>query len=421
MTSSHPPESRADDQGASSACRAPAGPRRRAYAVRSAAPGSVDLSAALLERSAELASRWREALADRLDLEPERVLPSGDRNRVARLVAAVIDAPAHGADSPIERLDAPGPESVPEDVLDTLRELSIMRREQLYPLGQVLLELGLLQRILFEAMEEEAERLARAADVIRAGSRIAAGVQLLGAVLAHLYVEGLEEERAFDGPHLFGRMLGHEIREPLNAALLASEALHDGSARMSAENREALLAAVPRNLRRTADLIHSVTLLTQPDSGAPTGCVRRLDAVVEQVLSDLRGKASQNGVRMAAEHPLPDVRVDASRLQLIVYNLVSNALKYCDTDKDERWVRVRAVVCDEVGCRIEISDNGLGIAEEEQARVFDRFYRVDGGSAQGIGLGLAIAREAARQLGASIDLESRRGVGSTFAVSVPLR
>jgi signal transduction histidine kinase len=117
--------------------------------------------------------------------------------------------------------------------------------------------------------------------------------------------------------------------------------------------------------------------------------------------------------------------VDSARLELVILNLVSNAIKYCDPDKFDRWVEI-AADRNETGCTLSVRDNGLGIPDSDQAAIFDRFFRahshLDGElGVSGTGLGLAIVVECVRELGASIACHSTPGEGSTFVVQLPGR
>ena len=117
--------------------------------------------------------------------------------------------------------------------------------------------------------------------------------------------------------------------------------------------------------------------------------------------------------------------MDSARLELVVLNLVSNAIKYCDPDKPERWVEIAADHNDGAYA-LSVRDNGLGIPDSDQAAIFDRFFRahshLDGElGVSGTGLGLAIVAECVRELGASIACHSTPGEGSAFVVQLPNR
>jgi len=374
-----------------------------------------DVTAALRERSTEVAHRWRAALVDVLDLERDAVLPPGDANRIARLVAHVLEA----EEAPL----LPQGAMLPADVRETLREYARLRIAQLYGLDQVLSELALLQDLWFEALHEESPVGVRAADLVTTAAQVASGTQRLTAALAALWQDEIDARRASEDSDLFVRALGHEVQDPLNAAIVAAEVLAEDDGALDPARRRAMLQTVPRNLRRTCDLIGAIRLLARPDEDEDgRRRLRPLDTLVDQVLDDLRPLADHHQVLLAVDGALPGASVDGLRLHLVLRNLLDNAIRYSDGRKSSRWVRVTART-DGGRCRIEVADNGMGIPEAEQDRVFDRAYRVqrsEGAAVAGKGLGLAIVREALRQMGGRIQLDSRDGIGSTFTLAVPL-
>ena len=108
------------------------------------------------------------------------------------------------------------------------------------------------------------------------------------------------------------------------------------------------------------------------------------------------------------------------RVEQILTNLVDNAINYSGEDSEES-IRVYGVAS---GVKIEVSDNGIGIPEEEYERIFERFYRVDKGRSRnsgGTGLGLSIVRNLVRIFGGDIKVKSALGEGSTFIVYLPFR
>jgi signal transduction histidine kinase len=111
------------------------------------------------------------------------------------------------------------------------------------------------------------------------------------------------------------------------------------------------------------------------------------------------------------------LKTDRVRLNIILSNLVSNAIRYQNTVDRNPEVRIRVDV-DTNGCTFCVSDNGIGITQENQDRIFDMFYRVSEQSA-GSGLGLYIVKEAVDKLNGTIKLESTLGVGSTFTIWIP--
>jgi len=117
---------------------------------------------------------------------------------------------------------------------------------------------------------------------------------------------------------------------------------------------------------------------------------------------------------VAGEH-LPDVHVDRERVELVLSNLVANALKHTPRGGA---VEVSAVE-GEGSVRFEVKDTGPGIAPEHHDRIFEKFYRVPGAASGGVGLGLYLAREIVEAHGGRIGVESAPGLGSRFWFTMP--
>jgi signal transduction histidine kinase len=116
--------------------------------------------------------------------------------------------------------------------------------------------------------------------------------------------------------------------------------------------------------------------------------------------------------------------VDVGRLELLLVNLLSNAVKYSDQNKAERYVSVSGGDGEDGWCRLEVSDNGVGIPDHALTVIFQRFTRVhadrdDLSHITGLGLGLAIAEDCVRALGGRIDVRSVEGEGTTFVANLP--
>lgn len=116
-------------------------------------------------------------------------------------------------------------------------------------------------------------------------------------------------------------------------------------------------------------------------------------------------------------HPGSKFYGSRMKLYLILLNLVSNAIKYYDPDKEQSFVRMQVYRTNDQAL-IEIEDNGMGIATDLQERVFDMFYRATE-SSEGSGLGLFIVKETIERLGGSIELTSTPGIGTTFHLKIP--
>lgn len=221
--------------------------------------------------------------------------------------------------------------------------------------------------------------------------------------------------------HAAVAMIAHDLRTPIASVLGYSGVLHEEPG--LSEHGRAGVAAIRRNAEHLLALANDVLDVARMESGTMT--VQRIDMdpamVIAEVLAACRPLAEAKGLVLSAscESPIPRrLESDPLRLRQIVMNLVANAIAY--TPKGS--VRV-VLMADESRLRIEVRDTGIGMNAEQVGRLFRPFSRVGGAAARsdgGTGLGLHIARDLARRLGGDIDVQSREGVGSTFAASVAM-
>ena len=116
--------------------------------------------------------------------------------------------------------------------------------------------------------------------------------------------------------------------------------------------------------------------------------------------------------------PVPDVMIDREKFEQVVNNLLSNAIKYTDAGGN---ITV-SVASHDGGVRLSVQDTGIGIAAEDLAKVFTKFYRVRTGSRsgpKGTGVGLALVKSVAEGHGGSVSVTSTVGIGSTFSIEIP--
>jgi len=140
---------------------------------------------------------------------------------------------------------------------------------------------------------------------------------------------------------------------------------------------------------------------------------------VHDVVAEHAGRAEAGGVRLEVPPPptLPLLRGDLAQIERALSNVLDNALRHTPAGGA---VRVTVAAVDDA-VRIRVEDQGVGIAPEHQARVFERFYRVaPGRGGSGSGLGLAIARRIAELHGGTIELASTPGEGTTVTLTLPL-
>ena len=156
-----------------------------------------------------------------------------------------------------------------------------------------------------------------------------------------------------------------------------------------------------------------------------------LPAAAAEAVRQLRQLARARDVAVRLSPDLPPVEVNAAAVELCLTNYISNAIKYSDPAKTERWVEIRSRLEQprnndgSADLIVEVSDNGLGVPEEARRKLFDRFFRahVDGAvsGVEGTSLGLSIVRETVAMLGGRAWAEPGTAGGSVFAFSLPFR
>lgn len=211
--------------------------------------------------------------------------------------------------------------------------------------------------------------------------------------------------------------LVHELGRPLAALQAAIHALMQG-ADDDPVLRQELLGGMDAQVERLKPLLDNLASLHGGLSGAME--LRRapvsLSDWLPRVASTWREAAEQKKLKWAQEIPenLPPVSIDADRMAQVVGNLVSNAIKYTPEGGGEIVLRASASR-DEM--RVEVQDSGIGISHADLPHIFDPFYRGQNARfPQGLGLGLAIARDVVNAHGGRIEVESESGKGSKFAV-----
>jgi heavy metal sensor kinase len=229
-------------------------------------------------------------------------------------------------------------------------------------------------------------------------------------------------EIAFNRVTEFTADASHELRTPIS--LIRTEAeLALRRSRGEDEYREAL-RHILLEAERTTSLIEELLALARADSGRQELNIQSIDlrGTLQEVASGWRQVANVRGIQFNERILDVELRVlgDATALRRVLDVLLDNAFKY--TPRPGGMVSLGA---EEIGGRavISVRDNGIGIAEEEQKRIFERFYRVDKARSRemgGAGLGLSIAQWIVQQHHGEIVVESALGAGSIFRVKLPL-
>jgi two-component system phosphate regulon sensor histidine kinase PhoR len=215
--------------------------------------------------------------------------------------------------------------------------------------------------------------------------------------------------------------VSHELRTPLSLIKGYVETLLDG-AKDNPEVQIKFLQTIQRNAERLQFLIEDLLTISELESGRLQMNLQpiKLQPLVERVLEDHKSQANAKKVALANGVPDLVVEADAERLQQVLGNLISNAIKY---GRSEGRVEVNACKTDEA-VELCVRDDGPGIPHEALERVFERFYRVDKArsrDAGGTGLGLSIVKHIVQTHGGRVWAKSESGQGAAFFFTLPDR
>ncbi|HEX3776405.1 MAG TPA: ATP-binding protein [Polyangiaceae bacterium] len=214
--------------------------------------------------------------------------------------------------------------------------------------------------------------------------------------------------------------VSHDLKTPLAAIIAAGSTLRDPEARLDEATRAELLNTIVEAAERLDGVVTNLLSATRLDSGAlelTTGA-EEVEELIGAVLSRFSERLRQRAVTLDVPKDLPQVRVDAQLIELVLVNLVENSLRYTS---EGSALHIRAGASPD-GVLVEVADEGPGISPDELEKVFEKFYR--GRAARqndgGTGLGLMICRAAILAHGGRIAAKQRPGGGAAIEFSLPI-
>ena len=238
--------------------------------------------------------------------------------------------------------------------------------------------------------------------------------KIIGMVV--LLFDVTERENAEKMRREFTANVSHELKTPLHTISGCAEMLESGEVRQ--EDQKKFVHLIYTQAQRMITLVQDILYISHLDEGAVDMNRESIDlcAMTEKVIESLTQEAAKKHVSMNFHADGDDKYVGVPRLtESIIFNLIDNAIKY-----NKEGGEVNITVKNEPHAFVySVSDTGIGIPKEDQARIFERFYRVDKSRSReigGTGLGLAIVKHAAALQNAQVRLESRLGEGSAFTV-----
>src|SRR5579871_134121 len=235
--------------------------------------------------------------------------------------------------------------------------------------------------------------------------------------------QALETARsAAEAKSRFLASMSHELRTPLNAIIGFSEMMYDGKLGDIPSDHRECLQDILTSARHLLRLISDILDLSKIEAGKMEFCPEpcRVEELVAEVRDVIRPLAEKKAIELRMDLPthIPAV-LDASRFKQILYNYLSNAVKFTP-DSGCITVRIRL---ESTHFRLEVEDNGIGIAPSEIPKLFHEFQQLANSrrAEQGTGLGLALTRRIVEAQGGSVGVRSTPGAGSVFSAVLPLQ
>ena len=379
-----------------------------------------------------LAAKWLARLRELLTVTANEVFPSEQLlDHIPSLVDEIAGYLAAPADQAIAANAA---------VMDKARELGLLRHRQHASAHQLLHEYEILGEILEHFLAEETALLAlqpSIAECFDVQRRLTGAVRVLMRTTVDTFISEytttIQEQN--ERIKAFNRAASHELRSPIGTLRFASALLDNEVVRQDPHRLAKVASTVKSSADRLAWLVENLQRIARISDlvDVPSEQLVDLTALGQEVARQLEEMATARGVAIRIEPDLPEMVADPARLELVLLNLVANAIKYSDPQKPEPFVEVvharrhvDAVVGDEAHTfTLCVRDNGLGIAEADQPAIFDRFFRAHAHRDQelgvtGTGLGLAIVIDCVQALGGAIRCESRTGEGTAFFITLPI-
>lgn len=240
---------------------------------------------------------------------------------------------------------------------------------------------------------------------------------------AMVIIEDVTQQRVADeARNAFVAQATHELRTPLtNIRLYVETAIDEG------ENNPAVRAkalnVINQEVRRLENIVGEMLSVSEIEAGSfkLNRAEVRLDALFEELQTDYDAQAREKQIRFKLNLPpkLPAIKADREKIAMALHNLLGNAMKYTPS---EGQVTLNVSI-DNTLLTVDVADTGLGISDEDQKKIFEKFYRAKDpriGKIPGTGLGLTLAREVMRLHGGDITVQSQIDKGSTFTLTLPI-
>ena len=388
---------------------------------------NTELASALAERlrdaKIELVRRWLDRITARVTTNPAHIFPSDELlDHVPLLIEGIADfVEGKSVDPDLE---------IP--VAGKARELGALRHAQGFDAYEILKEHELLAGILFNYLGEIADEVkvpATRRDLARCWHRVSQAVEVIRQTtmmhFLHLSAERVRERE--ERLRRFNRMVSHELKNHVGAIKGAAVLLREPW--LADEQRVRFQVMISDNAAGLERVLTNLEALSRLDSESRQRRNVLLPQAAAEAARQLRRAAEARGVKIRIAEGLPRVEVDAAVVELSLVNYLSNAIKYSDASKKERWVEIRGELQFGVPPAsgeliVRVRDNGIGVPPEAREQLYEQFFRAHGDTVTGVegsGLGLSIVRETVESMDGRAWAEFPDEGGTVFAFSLPSR
>jgi signal transduction histidine kinase len=392
----------------------------------------IDFSRLLSEKTDTILQKWVAAVrADRQMKSADKLSPTAIQNHLADVLQAMATVLSYSQVNDIR------------SIVQASLQHGVLRAEQGFDPTEIAREYRLLRQVIFEELETDLLQ-GTPAEIIRSMSLIDAVIDEASAQCFRSYVEErLQEIQQVQNQLQLNieeltrlarvnqenlSLLAHELKNPLTSIIGYSDLFLRLQRQEGQKDSLANLSHIERVLnsgRQILRLINDTLEISRYEAGKMTLKPEAINVreFINNVCDMLLPMASLKDLKIEIDCLCaPDeVITDPLRLQQIVTNLVSNAIRYTESGT----IKISCTVCEDDKWAIAVTDTGIGIAEEDQTRIFEPYFRVVPENktyvANSTGLGLAIVSRLVKLLQGEIHLVSQVGHGSTFTVILPLK
>ena len=384
---------------------------------------AADLSDRLRMAKQELATQWLDRITARVAISKKRVFPT---HELLNHIPLLID----GVASYLRQKERDIHSRLP--VVAKAMELGALRHSQGFDAFELLKEYEMLAEIIFAFLAESAREMPR--DIPRTHflicwERISQAIELIRqATMSHfLRLSSAQVNDRENRLRRFNRTVAHELKNNVNAISNASTMLTESwIAETERKEFEQIIAKNADSLKR---VLANLETLSNTQQDARHGRNVLLPEVAKDAVTEYREAAKAKDVEVRVADDLPPVEVDAATVELCLMNYVSNAIKYSDSSKPQRWIEIAASIQEpdtekDREVIIRVSDNGIGVPVDQRENLFKESFRAHDDTitgAEGSGLGLSIVRETVESIGGRAWAEFPEGEGSVFVFSLPSR